>query len=125
MATDLIRHSDDAAHSVREPEVRLRTATGRWLVVRATWLRGQERQIAVVLEPAIGGRLASRSASPLTTSPRPQERIAAMVLQGRDTRQIVAALHISQHTVQEHLKAVFDKFGLRSRRELVTSLLTR
>jgi DNA-binding CsgD family transcriptional regulator len=123
VATDLIHHSHDAANSVREPEVRLRMATGQWLVVRATWLHGQERQIAVVLEPAMGGRLASIAFAAHDLTPA-QERIAAMVVQGRDTRQIAAALHISQNTVQEHLKAVFDKFGVRSRRELVASLLS-
>ncbi len=124
LATDLVRRSDDAATGVREPEVRLRTSAGEWLAIRATWLRGEQRQIAIILEAASPGRLESMvfAAHGLTPS---QERVAAMVLQGRDTRQISAALHISQHTVQEHLKGVFDKFDIRSRRELVASLLGR
>jgi DNA-binding NarL/FixJ family response regulator len=51
-------------------------------------------------------------------------RVAALVLHGQSTRQIVSKLHISADTVQEHLTAVFDKVGVRSRRELATTLIT-
>ena len=54
-----------------------------------------------------------------------QSRVAALVLQGRSTRHIVTELHISSNTVQEHLRAVFDKFGIGSRRELVAALSGR
>jgi DNA-binding CsgD family transcriptional regulator len=51
--------------------------------------------------------------------------VAALVLQGHSTQQIVNELRISAHTVQEHLGAVFDKFGIGSRRELVAALSAR
>ena len=53
-----------------------------------------------------------------------QQRVAALVLQGRSTAEIVATLHISTNTLQEHLRAIFDRFGVGNRRELVTALMT-
>jgi DNA-binding CsgD family transcriptional regulator len=38
---------------------------------------------------------------------------------GRTTPHIGAALFISPHTVQDHLKAIFEKVGVHSRKELV------
>ncbi len=46
-----------------------------------------------------------------------------MVLRGEPTRAIAGALFISPHTVQDHLKSIFDKIGVRSRSELVGRLL--
>jgi DNA-binding CsgD family transcriptional regulator len=54
-----------------------------------------------------------------------QSRVAALVVQGRSTRSIMAELHISSNTLQEHLRAVFDKLGIGSRRELVAVLSGR
>jgi len=39
------------------------------------------------------------------------------MLAGLSTKQLAAALHISPHTVQDHLKAIFAKTRLRSRRQ--------
>jgi DNA-binding CsgD family transcriptional regulator len=106
-----------------QPAVRLQTRSGRWLVLHATRLHGPAGpQIGVVIEPAPAAELSSLllSAHGLTQA---QTRVVALVLQGYSTRQIVERLHISANTVQEHLTAVIDRVGVRSRRELITTIL--
>ena len=61
----------------------------------------------------IGGRAASRD--DLTPA---EERVAALVAEGRTNREVAAALFVSEHTVEFHLSRIYRKLGLRSRAEL-------
>jgi DNA-binding CsgD family transcriptional regulator len=102
---------------------RVRTGGGDWLSIHASRLGGPAgQQTAVVVESAQPVQMASLYLDAHGLTPA-QSRVAALVLQGRSTRQIVNELHISPYTVQEHLRAVFEKFGIGSRRELVAALL--
>lgn len=105
--------------------IRLRSRSGQWLSLHASRLGGgpPAAQIGIVIEPAPAAQIGSLllSAHGLTGA---QSRVVALVIRGHSTRQIVQELHISANTVQEHLTAAFDKFGVRSRRELVTAILT-
>lgn len=113
-----------AADPATLPSVRLRARTGRWLDLHASRLRGPPGQdrITVVLEPARPQATTPILLSAYGLTPRETE-VARLVLRGQPTRAISGTLHISAHTVQDHLKSIFDKTGVRSRRELVGLLL--
>jgi len=123
-AARLARLEEGPARPQLPATVRLRSRSGRWLWLQASRLHGPSApQIAVIIEPAPATQLSSLllSAHGLTNA---QSRVVALVIRGHSTRQIVRELHISADTVQEHLTAAFDKFGVRSRRELVAAVLT-
>jgi DNA-binding CsgD family transcriptional regulator len=106
------------------PSTRVPTRDGRWISVHASHLRGAhgEDRIAVVLEPIQAHATVPLVLSAYGLSAREVE-VAKLVLRGESTHAIVNTLHISSHTVQDHLKAVFDKTGVHSRRDLVGMLL--
>jgi DNA-binding CsgD family transcriptional regulator len=107
------------------PRLRVQTRAGRWLSLHAAWLsagQGQPDRVAVFLQPATPAEVAPviMAAHGLTE----QERVVTgLVCQGLSTGQIAARLVVSGYTVQDHLKSVFDKTGVRSRRELVATIL--
>ena len=122
-AAGLVRLEDGPAAAQPPATVRVRSRAGRWLSLHASRLSSPlAPQIGVVIEPAPAAQISSLllNAHGLTTA---QSRVVALVLRGQSTRQIVGELHISANTVQEHLTAAFDKFGVRSRRELVAAVL--
>ena len=122
VAARLKRLERDAEAADLMPRVRVRTRAGRWLVAHASRLAGanteSQGQIAVILEAAQPAEVAPLLLAAYALTPRETE-IAALVLAGRSTEAIAAALVISPFTVQQHLRAMFEKVGVRSRRELV------
>lgn len=123
-AAGLVRLENGPATAPPPATVMLRSRAGRWLSLHASRLRGPSGpHIGVVIEPTPAAHVSALllDAHGLTAA---QSRVVALVVRGHSTRQIVTELRISANTVQEHLSAAFDKFGVRSRRELVTALLT-
>ena len=116
----------DSPRSSAMPRSRLRTASGRWLVVHASRLGGedQEKRIAVIIELAQPVEIAPLIAAAYGLSDR-ERQVLQQVVVGLSTAAIAEALHISANTVQDHLKAIFDKVGVRSRRELVAQIFTQ
>ena len=97
---------------------RVLSRTGRWIVLHgATLVSDGSRRVAVVVEPAHPARIASLLMSAYGLTEREQE-VTRLVLRGNSTTQIASELFISPHTVQEHLKSIFEKTRVRSRREL-------
>jgi DNA-binding CsgD family transcriptional regulator len=102
------------------PRIRLRTASGRWLVLHASRLRatGAEGQIAVIFEEARTSEIAPLIVDAYGLTRREGE-ITQLVLRGLSTAEVSEELHITPNTVRDHFKSIFDKVGVRSRRELV------
>src|SRR5207302_10546659 len=107
-----------------EPKARLQTAAGHWLTLQATWLvspgADQEGQIAVLLETSPSIDIWPFLAAVHQLTERESE-VTLLVARGRSTTEIAHALHIAENTVQDYLKAVFDKFGVHSRGQLVAA----
>jgi DNA-binding CsgD family transcriptional regulator len=104
--------------------VRINTPTEGLVAVHATRLHEKSGRgpAVLTLAPVSPAERSSLLLAAYGLTPA-QRRVANLVLQGRTTGQIVIDLQISAYTVQDHLKAVFDKTGVRSRRELVTALM--
>lgn len=104
------------------PWARVHTRSGRWLVVHASRLAGSDAgQIAIILEPARPVEVAPLLLAAYGLTPR-ETQVAKLVLQGWSTEAIADALCVAVLTVQQHLKAVFEKVGVRSRREFVAQV---
>jgi DNA-binding CsgD family transcriptional regulator len=108
------------------PKVRLHTRSGHWLMLYASRLKssGDQAQITVIFEVAQPAEIAPMIMQVYDLTKREGD-ITQCVLHGWSTNEIAARLHISQHTVQDHLKAIFEKFDVRSRGELAARLFTQ
>ncbi len=115
------RHGEEALELA--PRARLRTASGQWLVLHASRTAGanMDGQIAVIVELARPVEIAQLIVQAYALSRRESE-IVRLVAQGLTTKELAVAFSITANTVQDHFKAIFEKVGVHSRRELVSQL---
>ncbi len=98
---------------------RVRGHSGDWVVLHGARLGSETTgRVAVIVEPARGARISTLLMAAYGLTERERD-VTRAVLQGASTAEIAAQLVVSAHTVQQHLKSIFDKTGVRSRRELV------
>jgi DNA-binding CsgD family transcriptional regulator len=99
---------------------RVRTRAGSWLVVHGTPLSSSDGagRTAVIIQPAGPYEVAPLVALSHGLTER-EAQITRLCVEGRPTKAIAAQLHVSPYTVQDHLKSIFEKTGVRSRNELV------
>ena len=113
---------DGSAPAGTSARARVQTAAGRWLLVHGSTLGDDaEAQTAVIIQPARPHELAPLIADAYALTER-ERVVTQLVAQGLSTDAIAGRLHLSPWTVQDHLKAIFEKVEVSTRGELVARL---
>ncbi len=101
------------------PTIRALSRANRWLVIHATHLvdRTGAGRTAVIIEPARSDEFVPLMLRAYRLSPR-EAQVTMLVLAGQSTKAISRRLLVTENSVQDHLKAVFEKVDVHSRREL-------
>jgi DNA-binding CsgD family transcriptional regulator len=103
-------------------KVRVPRRTGGWLLMHASVLADEpDGPVGVMVYPMTQPEISALIVQTYGLSKRESE-VAHLVLAGLSTQEIADDLHVSPYTVQDHLKAIFAKVGVRSRRELVAQV---
>jgi DNA-binding CsgD family transcriptional regulator len=101
---------------------RVPTSAGTWLIVHGSVVGDPaEGRTAVILEAARSPEIAPLIVAAYGLTTRERE-VTQLVLHGLSTAEIATRLYLSEYTVQDHLKAIFEKVGVSSRRELVARI---
>jgi DNA-binding CsgD family transcriptional regulator len=106
------------------PRARVRGRSGRWLVIHGSRTRdtgGRNPGTAIIIEEAAPSEIAPIIVRAYGLSER-ATKVTRLILHGLSTKEIAAELCVSAYTIQDHLKSIFEKVGVRSRRELVAHI---
>ena len=118
--TEVTIAAQDARARQAPARMRARTRDGVWLLIHASCLQGGDAT-AVVIEPAKASEVAPLIVDAYELTPREMDVTRALA-RGLTTNEIARELHLSRYTVQDHLKAVYEKTGVSSRGELVAKM---
>ena len=101
---------------------RARTRSGQWLTVRGSVMGdAPDAPVTIVLEAARPAEMAPLMVAAYGFTAGERE-VTELVARGLSTAQIADRLHLSTYTVQDRLKAIFEKSGTGSRGQLVARL---
>ena len=104
------------------PSSVVKTPAGTWLVLHGGLL-GSPRsgEVAIFIQRAHPTLVAPLLLKAYGLTPRERE-VTQLILRGATTIQAARRLTLSPHTISDHLKAIFDKTGARTRGELSAKL---
>ena len=98
--------------------VRVTTPLGRLRVEASPG--GEDGSVTVVLTPELPP--APPDLPPAWPLTRAERNVVSLLVRGLSNRQLAAALHVSENTIESHLAHVYDKLGVRSRSQLLALL---
>lgn len=109
----------EAGLPIGEPWARVHLGGNRWVTVRAARI-GDD--IAVSIEQSTSAERMDLVARAHGLSARESE-VLTLLADGRDSKDIAAALVVSEHTANDHVKAILAKTGWRTRQLLLARAL--
>lgn len=124
VAASLATDPPEGARAWLSPWARVRGRSGRWIMIHGSRTQdagGGEASTAIIIEEAKAAEIAPIIVSAYRLSEREAE-VTRLILHGLSTKEIAAEMYLSAYTVQDYLKSIFDKVGVRSRRQLAARL---